>query len=130
MAVGTDVNAMSWSLASWLGAHVLVIACTSHVQDLKDQKGDRAAERRTVPIIFGDKVARVSLVVGVLIWTAVCCGVWAKTIGAWGAPSLVASGIVYRLLAKRGEKEDKKTYACWLAWLLAIHLIPAFNLFY
>ena len=127
MAVGPDRNPMSWQLALWLCVLVLAIASTSHIQDLKDQEGDAAAGRRTVPIVYGDAAARWSLVLGLAVWTAVICGIWAGTLAACAGPVGLAAAMVFRLLRTHGAQEDKKTYMLWTGWLLAVHLIPALN---
>ncbi|KAK6220910.1 hypothetical protein LQW54_001830 [Pestalotiopsis sp. IQ-011] len=47
----------------WILLVSMVILTTMHVQDLKDQVGDRRAGRKTLPLVAGDGVCRVLLAV-------------------------------------------------------------------
>ena len=55
---------------------VVLISCvtftTIQVQDMKDQEGDRTRGRRSVPLTVGDRAARWTIAVPVLIWSIVC----------------------------------------------------------
>lgn len=127
MACGTEKSPMTVSLACWLGVLALAISSTSHMQDLKDQAGDRAAGTRTVPLIYGDGAARSSLVGAMVGWTAVCCGGWAKTASAHAGPVLLAVIIAWRALRYREARQDRLTQKLWNLWMLALFAIPMMN---
>lgn len=127
MAVGPSSSPMSWTLALWLGALTLSIASTSHVQDLKDQEGDAAAGRNTVPIVYGDAAARWSMVVALVVSTTGCCLLQASSLTACVGPVATMAVMIYRLLSAAGPCADKKTYMLWIGWLLSLFVIPAFN---
>ena len=52
----------------WIAMISAVILTTMHVQDLRDQVGDRQRGRRTVPLVLGDAVARWIIVVALAFW--------------------------------------------------------------
>ncbi len=62
-----NLNARGWI---WLGIVGCVIFSTLQVQDLKDQEGDRARGRSTVPLVWGDGGREVE-----------CCGYGGGVVG-------------------------------------------------
>ena len=60
------VTKVGWQ---WLVIISCVISTTMHVQDLKDEAGDRARARRSAPIVLGDAVARWTIAIPVLFWS-------------------------------------------------------------
>lgn len=108
----------------WLAFLTLVVLTTGNISDLQDQEGDRANNRRTVPLVLGDETAR-HMLAGLMV---------VLTIGAlrfWGtkfAGSVVVFGIaglvIKRLLV--GDKEGyKSTFKLWTCWLVTLYLLPA-----
>jgi len=125
MSLGTLAQlAAAWEIvaeptpASW--RWVLVVAlwagCTSPTQDFRDQAGDRANRRRTLPIVLGEVASRRLMAV---IWLAMCALVHVLLFGgpqslAVRALDLVIVGyhlfVVRRLLRLRTPEEDHRTY--------------------
>ena len=66
-----------------------VILTTMHVQDLKDQEGDRSHNRQTAPLVLGDSLARWMISVPVLFWSFVCAQFWRF----WTLPSCLSSSM-------------------------------------
>ncbi|KAI4602865.1 hypothetical protein KJ359_008085 [Pestalotiopsis sp. 9143b] len=62
LAAGQD-SAIAAQGDCWILLVSMIILTTMHVQDLKDQVGDRRAGRRTLPLVVGDGVCRVLLAV-------------------------------------------------------------------
>ena len=129
VAVGSEHSLMTPQLASWLCMLGLAISSSSHIQDLKDQVGDAAAGMLTVPLVYGDGVARWSLVAVLVAWTATCCGIWATSVAVSVGPVLAAAIVVYRLLSWRRASEDRVTQKIWHAWILALYAVPAMSRF-
>ncbi|RAK94839.1 UbiA family prenyltransferase, partial [Aspergillus ibericus CBS 121593] len=73
LAPSYPVPITTWS---WLAITSAVIGTTMHVQDLKDQDGDRAKNRQTAPLVWGDSVARWTIAVPVGVWSLVCPWFW------------------------------------------------------
>ena len=60
----------------WFMFHGAVIATTIQFQDLYDQNGDSARCRRTVPLVVGDSIARLSIGVPIAVWSILCPAFW------------------------------------------------------
>ncbi|KAL8929809.1 MAG: hypothetical protein Q9208_000953 [Pyrenodesmia sp. 3 TL-2023] len=60
----------------WLCAVVAVIATTVQVQDLPDMHGDRAADRKTMPLVVGEEVTRWLTAAVVIVWSFACPRIW------------------------------------------------------
>ena len=125
IAMGSEVGFSNVGLR-WLGWTWIVISSTMHIQDLYDQAGDRARDRRTIPLVFGDMNARYSLALFVILWSFVAPTLWGVSI-AGGLPSAVMGLIIsIRLLTKgnRNVSYDKRTFVYWIAWLISINVLP------
>ncbi|KPA35288.1 ubiquinone biosynthesis protein [Fusarium langsethiae] len=91
------------SLAFWVGL-------SAETQDFRDQKGDLATGRQTLPIVFGDNVARyivaffnMPLAFAVVYWF----GIGAYTLWLLAAGHVLVS---YRIVVFRGVEADHQTY--------------------
>ena len=111
----------------WLTVVGTIIFTTLQVQDLRDQEGDRAHQRSTIPLVLGDRAARWTVAVPVLAWSLLCPGFWA--LNSWGFVLPVALGCVVagRVLFMRSVEEDASTYRVWGLWLMSLYLLPLFH---
>ncbi|KAL8909085.1 MAG: hypothetical protein Q9207_000419 [Kuettlingeria erythrocarpa] len=60
----------------WFYAVVAVITTTVQVQDLPDMQGDRAADRKTMPLVVGENVTRWLTAAVVIVWSFACPRIW------------------------------------------------------
>lgn len=97
------------------------------VQDLKDQEGDQARGRKTIPLALGDKTARWTIAVPVLIWSVTCPTFW--SLEAFSFATSLALGIVvaFRIILKQGVAADRFTWKLWCLWLTCLYLLPVFK---
>lgn len=58
-------------LLHWIIVTVAVVATTVHAQDMPYMKGDRARKRKTLPLVYGTRVARWFLVVLAVLWSVI-----------------------------------------------------------
>ncbi|KAK0516270.1 hypothetical protein JMJ35_000873 [Cladonia borealis] len=108
----------------WIALISCVIFTTMQVQDMKDQEGDRARGRRTVPLILGDWTARWTIAVPVLTWSIICplfLGLGFLGYLATGGFGIV---IAWRLLLLQNVQADQKTWKFWSAWIALLYLLP------
>jgi 4-hydroxybenzoate polyprenyltransferase len=109
---------------TWLGMVGLVVVSTIQIQDLYDEPGDRDAGRRTMPIVFGDKAARWSVIVPLALWSVVCPAYWkAGALACW-VVAVLACVVGGRLLAVKSVEGDKRTFMIYNGWLMAIYMLP------
>ncbi|OAX32523.1 hypothetical protein K503DRAFT_870110 [Rhizopogon vinicolor AM-OR11-026] len=107
----------------------LVILGTIHVQDFEDFSGDRAAGRRTLPIVApeGSRIYTLcvlpltSLVLAYFWSLGYLCSVLFVSMGC---------GIGFRCFLVRDEAGDKITYRLYNVWLMGAHLLPAHTRFH
>ncbi|KAI1080879.1 hypothetical protein F5B20DRAFT_82923 [Whalleya microplaca] len=59
-------------LRNWAMLTAVVVTSTIHTQDLPDVAGDKAGGRKTIPLIYGEKLARWSVAILAPLWSVVC----------------------------------------------------------
>jgi 4-hydroxybenzoate polyprenyltransferase len=102
-----------------------VVFTTLQVQDLHDQEGDRDRGRSTIPIVYGDLVARWSVIVPMLVWSVAVPLFW--NLPAWGyiGPVGIGGTICARAAVLKGVAADRKTYKMWGLWISCLLASPA-----
>lgn len=113
---------------AWSGAHFGLAATTIQTMDFRDQAGDAAIGRQTLPLVMGDAPARWVTGMSVLFWTGLCP--WLCDSGAWGYTLSAATGsvLVFNLLVYRTVSADRRAYKLWGVWLAAIYSLPWLSL--
>ncbi|KAI0413546.1 UbiA prenyltransferase family [Xylaria grammica] len=108
----------------WLAILAAIFATTSHAQDFRDMEGDRAAGRRTIPLVFGETPSRVCVVLAVAIWTPMACCFW--EVGWKQAAWSVVAGILMtlNLLLYRTRQGDALSWKIWVVWVQGLMMIP------
>lgn len=122
-----------------------VILTTMHVQDLKDQKGDRQRGRKTVPLFFGDVTARRALSVLVPLWSFACPTFWlwrslqvtreSTGFPVFGLmlyllPAVLGSMVVWCVLRSQTPQDDSRAWKLWCLWhSVALYILPALSRF-
>lgn len=109
----------------WSGIIGGIILTTMQVQDLKDQKGDKSRNRRTAPLVLGERFTRWTIAIPVSLWSAVCPFFW--TLGINLSILTVVAGLVVavRVILLDGISNDKKTWKLWCWWLILLYTLPA-----
>lgn len=88
-----------------------VILSTMHVQDLKDQEGDAARGRQTVPLALGNRVARWTLAVPICLWSCLCTQFWGVGATAVGLAVFALGALVaVRCVRCSGRSADRRTW--------------------
>lgn len=123
----------------WILITGAVILTTVHAQDLPGMEGDAARGRRTVALVYGEAATRMSLVVMVLIWSALCPWLWwgvASRDESWGTIRIVllslpvvTGGLIGALTLLSGKSSkpqilDKIVWKLWCAWITCLYLLP------
>ncbi|KAJ5622036.1 hypothetical protein N7528_005268 [Penicillium herquei] len=111
----------------WLGIIGLIVFSTIQVQDIPDIEGDAARGRQTLPIIYGDTAARISVAVGVLFWSIVCPRIWCLDVIGYLLLLIPGFCIAYRTLMIRSIPSDDLTYKVWCLWLVLVYLLPLYK---
>ena len=124
VACGYDQSIINWGAYSWLAMIGSVIFTTMHVQDLKDQKDDRARNRSTVPLAVGETVARLSIATSVLIHSIACPAFWRLRAMHFVVPLAIGSAVAARVVFLKTWSADRATWKLWSYWLVYLYLLP------
>ena len=110
---------------SWIvGA---IVFTTLQMQDMSDQEGDSKRNRSTVPLIWGDMIARWTIAVPVLIWSFFCARFWHVDILGYLSPVVLGSILAGRVLVLRRADQDKITWKLWCVWTLVLYSLPLYK---
>lgn len=115
-------------LLHWILVTAAVVATTVHAQDMPDMKGDRARQRKTLPLVYGERVGRWSLAILVVIWSVilpVLCNVQIPVM-RW-LPLGVGSFISVLTTSYQDEYSDKLVWNLWCFWVAGLYLLPLFR---
>lgn len=110
----------------WLLLTGVVIFTTGHAQDLPDMVGDSARNRQTIPLLYGQFVARVTLAIGCLLWSIICTLFWESSF--LGSVPTLGLGVLiaYLTLTDRTQRSDEAVWKLYCFWLGTIYLLPLF----
>ena len=108
----------------WLAIDALIIFTTLHTMDLRDQAGDRARNRRTVPLVLGERFARWSIAIFVLFWSSACAIFW--SLRTYHSLLLESIGMILaaRVVLLQSVEADKKSWKVWGFWVASLFLSP------
>lgn len=111
----------------WLAIQGCIVATTIHAMDLPDIAGDRQRNRRTLPLVIGERTTRVWLALGCLAWSGFCLQYWdlfrrvaivCLLVLGW---SVVIGG---RAITLWDIGATQSTYKMWCVLLTAIYVLP------
>ncbi|KKY38536.1 putative prenyltransferase [Diaporthe ampelina] len=129
--------AMPWA-AVWMAITASIIFTTIHVQDFRDEEGDRQRGRRTIALLFEPAVARGSCVVFVLLWSVAVPAFWVfkktphATLAAESGPTCVVKieTIVQIQTRHRIHPRTKEMAKCQNTCLILPGTIPCLVLYF
>ncbi|KAI0033248.1 UbiA prenyltransferase family [Vararia minispora EC-137] len=102
-----------------------IIATTIHAQDFKDEDGDRAIGRRTVPICF-PAFARWTIVIPLIVWSFVLSTLWQLDTLMSCALTVLAIFIGGRYFFLRSVSGDQVSFYWYNVWLSIAHALPGY----
>ena len=124
LCIGPE-NTVSAQGMMWIAIISGIILTTMSVQDLKDQEGDKARDRKTLPLVIGDLGTRIIIACCVPLWSVLCASFWDLESGViYCLPLALAISVTWRVLVKRTAEEDSKTWKLWCAWHTVVYFIP------
>ncbi|KAH7196396.1 UbiA prenyltransferase family-domain-containing protein [Fusarium flagelliforme] len=124
LCIGPE-NTVSTQGMMWIAIISGIILTTMSVQDLKDQKGDKARDRKTMPLVIGDSRTRIIIACCVPFWSVLCARFWDLEMGLiYYLPLALGAVVTWRVLMKRTAEEDSKTWKLWCAWHTVVYFIP------
>lgn len=121
MQSGTELDSRSSLWFIVLGG---VILTSIQIQDLCDQKGDSIRGRRTIPLLLGDKLSRLTISIPIAVWSVLCPAFWGLDPRGFALPASLGSVIIFRLYRYQSVDEDRMSYKLWNVWLTSLYLLP------
>jgi 4-hydroxybenzoate polyprenyltransferase len=121
------VPGSSLRLLRWFVILAGVILTTIHTQDMYDQEGDAIRNRRTMPLVIGDGLARWMTAFSMLVWGIVCPVFWEATLFFWNMSLGLAALVGIRTLVYRSVSTDKRTFVIWNIWVSLLYILPLFS---
>ena len=112
------------TLEWWLGVVGLVVATTVQTQDMYDQEGDAARGRKTLPLVWGDSMARWCTAIAMAFWSIVCPWFWQVSSRGSVASVMLGLLVVGRTLCSRSVAADKVTFRFWNLWMMSLYVLP------
>ncbi|KAJ7171158.1 UbiA prenyltransferase family [Mycena filopes] len=102
-----------------------IFATTIHAQDFKDEIGDRAIGRQTIPIVL-PSIARYTIIVPLTLWSAGLTVVWKLDLAASTAFMSLAIFVGMRYLISRSVHSDQVSFYWYNIWLSVAHALPGY----
>lgn len=121
---GRSILSGKGDAAIWVLMVMGAITTTSHVQDLRDKEGDRAAGRETLSNMVGDTNARLLAVLGVIGWTCIAASYWGVGWMKGGFSGILGALMAGNMLRDRTRKGDTLTWKFFPLWMFALFLMP------
>ncbi|RAH58922.1 hypothetical protein BO85DRAFT_329568, partial [Aspergillus piperis CBS 112811] len=119
-----DSNDDNVQLLWWIGMIAAVVATTVQLQDMYDQKGDAAAGRRTLPLVVGDRAARLFSAIAIMAWSLLCPFYWSSGFLGYLAPMVLGLWTVVRSFTLKSESDDRVTFRIYNCWLVSLYALP------
>jgi 4-hydroxybenzoate polyprenyltransferase len=108
----------------WLIFIAMVVATTVHAQDLPDMVGDKARGRQTLPLLYGDCLARYSLAILVLLWSVVCPTFCDVALVYYIPPLCLGMSIAILTVLYREQSYDEMVWKLWCGWFSTLSILP------
>jgi 4-hydroxybenzoate polyprenyltransferase len=109
---------------TWIVIVSCVILTTMQIQDLKDQKGDRTRNRKTIALFAGERFSRVSVAFFVCFWSLVCGRFWAVGPVVSCLIVLMALVVALRVILLSSPRADARTWRFWCFWHASLYVLP------
>jgi len=108
----------------WLGIVGMIVFTTLQMQDLPDMEGDKLRGRRTLPLVHGEFVARLSIATTVVFWSVICPWFWEVSLTGWSISLGMGVLKAGRVLLLTSVEADKVTWKLWCIWMVTLYLLP------
>jgi len=124
VACGKGRHTLNTMGYTWLAIEAAIIFTTLHVQDLRDQEGDIARDRKTAPIVWGDAFTRWTIAIPVMSWTFLCPLIWNLGVAGFLVPLIPGGILALRVMFLRTVEADKITWKLWGIWIASLFILP------
>ncbi|KAI1442273.1 UbiA prenyltransferase family-domain-containing protein [Annulohypoxylon stygium] len=127
IAIGSQAH-VNTKGSIWITIISGVVLTTMQIQDLKDQEGDRLRGRRTIALFLGERFSRWSIAFFVCFWYCICIWFWGSPLWVCLPMTALSGLVIWRVLVRRGVKEDRWTWQTWCLWHSCFYLLPLIDI--
>ena len=124
VATGYPRHTINQRAYIWTVLLSTVISSTVHTQDLADMEGDRRRARRTIPLLYGEDVARWSIAVMVTSWSILCPLFWRSNVFGCFLTLGVGCCLSVCVTRFRNIRADEIAWQSWCAWMMVLYSLP------
>ncbi|KAE9363384.1 hypothetical protein N431DRAFT_356941 [Stipitochalara longipes BDJ] len=111
-------------MQTWLTIVGGIIFSTLQMQDMADMEGDALRGRKTLPLVWGQGVARWSIAIPVIFWSFLCPHYWEVGPTTYLLPVSVGMLLAVRVLYLRSVDADRRTWKLWCVWTSILYVLP------
>ena len=108
----------------WSALLACIVFSTVQAQDMYDQRGDAARNRKTVPLVLGDGPARWTIAVPTVFYSWLAPFLWKTSMLGYVFPVSLGTIIATRTLVIRSQEADKRTFQIWNLWIGSVYSLP------
>ncbi|KAI5923155.1 UbiA prenyltransferase family-domain-containing protein [Camillea tinctor] len=95
--------------------------------DFPDMAGDRARDRKTLPLTYPEMATRIVLALLTVFWSLACLIFWNAVMLAWVGLLSVGGAMAVLTVCQRKQWYDEMVWKLWCLWMAFIYLLPAFS---
>ena len=125
VVIGGIDSRLSTAGYTWVAMMGGCVFTTISLQDLYDQEGDSARDRKTMPLVLGDWPCRVITATGIVLWTGIVAVYLAVEWCVLSGLLMLAIVIAGRCLVFRSAASDRRTFKMWCLWIVVLYALPA-----
>ncbi|KAI0449569.1 UbiA prenyltransferase family-domain-containing protein [Xylaria acuta] len=114
-------------LGRWMALMAAMMATTVQAQDFPDTAGDTARGRKTIPVLYGRRLARISLAAPAIIWSITIPAFWNVTPIAWLVPMIIGGVMAALTILRWDQVSNERVWMLWCLWQTAMYLLPLFS---
>ncbi|KAL8786742.1 MAG: hypothetical protein Q9195_008076 [Heterodermia aff. obscurata] len=110
--------------AWWFALLACIVFSTVQAQDMYDQRGDAARNRKTLPLVLGDGPARWMIAIPTVVYSWLTPFLWKTSLLGYAFPVSLGTVIATRTLMIRTEEADRGTFRVWNLWMGCVYSLP------
>ncbi|KAI0428184.1 UbiA prenyltransferase family-domain-containing protein [Xylaria sp. FL1042] len=111
-------------LRDWLLLTAAVTSTTIQIQDLSDKDGDKARNRKTAPLVYGEWWTRWSVAIAASFWSFVCSVFWGVSLPYAVVPLGIAFIMSVLILLGKSQSSSELGLRLWCLWVTVIFMLP------
>jgi 4-hydroxybenzoate polyprenyltransferase len=118
------VHSLGPGSSLWFAIIGAIVFTSIQTQDLEDMEGDAKRDRKTIPLVFGETVGRLSVAIPVSVWSILCPFFWELEWTGYILTGSIGFLIAVRVMVWRNVRSDRVSWKLWCLWIISVYLLP------